>query len=225
MSDEILTLTNADLNAVSLKDSDYINSKGAKLYCGGIYKSAVEYYRLAAAMGNTHAISNLGYCYLYGRDIQPNLSLAIAYFQVASMNHNADAAYKLGDIYGSEKWGVKDIELSVYYYRMAAGFIIGDDWEDVPIAFCDSLQKYPSLCYALGRELSVKGNLPTDIDAAYQFLKHAEIGYKTELTNGNKMYEKSYAGVVELLNDHQFNEIREKYDELYSETDASYDEL
>lgn len=73
--------------------------------------------------------------------------------------------------------------------------------------------------------MSFKGNLPADTDAAYQFLKHAEIGYKTELTNGNKMYEKSYAGVVELLNDPQFNEIREKYDELYSETDASYDEL
>lgn len=87
------------MNAVSLEDSNYINGKGAKLYCGGRYKSAVEYYRLAAAMGNVQATANLGYCYLYGRDIEPNLSLAIAYFKIASVNDNIDAAYKLGDIY------------------------------------------------------------------------------------------------------------------------------
>ena len=225
MNDEIFTLTPADMNAVSLGDSNYINNKGANSYCSGTYKSAVEYYRLAAAMGNTQAISNLGYCYLYGREIEPNLSLAIAYFKVASMNQDIDAAYKLGDIYGSDKWGLKDIEMSVYYYRMAASFIIHDDWENVTIAFCDSLQKYPSLCYALGRELSLKGNLYTDIDAAYQFLKHAENGYRMELANGKKMYEKSYAGVVELINDSQFDEIRERYDELYSENNDPYDEL
>ena len=135
MSDEILALTSADMNAVSLRDSNYINNKGANLYCNGIYKSAVEYYRLAAAMGNIQAISNLGYCYLYGRDIESNLSLAIAYFKIASMNQNIDAAYKLGDIYGSEKWGLKDIEMSVYYYRMAVSFILDDDWENVTIAF------------------------------------------------------------------------------------------
>lgn len=82
-----------------------------------------------------------------------------------------------------------------------------------------------SSCKYLGRELSVKGNLLADTDAAYQFLKHAETGYKTEPNNGNMMYERSYTGVVELLNDPQFDEIRKKYDELYSETDASYDEL
>lgn len=225
MNEKILTLTPADMNAVSLEDSNYINGKGAKLYCGGRYKSAVEYYRLAAAMGNVQAIANLGYCYLYGRDIEPNLSLAIAYFKIASVNDNIDAAYKLGDIYGSDKWGLKDVEMSVYYYRMAASFIIGDDWENATIAFCDSLQKYPSLCYALGREFSVKGNLSTDIEISYQFLKHAEKGYRIELANGNKMFEKSYAGVVELINDCQFDEIREKYDELYREENGLYDEL
>ena len=55
MNEKILTLTPADMNAVSLEDSNYINGKGAKLYCGGRYKSAVEYYRLAAAMGNVQA--------------------------------------------------------------------------------------------------------------------------------------------------------------------------
>ena len=39
------------------------------------------------------------------------------------------------------------------------------------------------------------------------------------------MFEKSYAGVVELINDCQFDEIREKYDELYREENGLYDEL
>ena len=84
---------------------------------------------------------------------------------------------------------------------------------------------YNSICYALGREFSVKGNLSTDIEISYQFLKHAEKGYRIELANGNKMFEKSYAGVVELINDCQFDEIREKYDELYREENGLYDEL
>lgn len=206
-------LTATDDMAINLNDSDYINRKGAKLYTEETYAESVEYYHLAAAMGNIHAISNLGYCYLYGRDIEADLSMAVAYFKIAAKNGNADAAYKLGDIYGNDKWGVKDKELSVYYYQMAASFIIGDDWEyeDV-IADSIELQNYPSLCFALGRELSHGGNMNTNLDCAYHFLKHAQAGYETELLNGRKMYQKSYENVNELMKSSQFDKIKEKYD-------------
>ena len=69
-------------------------------------------------MGDMNAVSNLGYCYLYGRDIEQNTSLAIAYFKTAAENGVIDAMYKLGDIYSSDKWNVKDVELSLYYYNM-----------------------------------------------------------------------------------------------------------
>ena len=130
MENEKRTLTATDFNAIDLLDSNYINSKGAKRYIEEDFMTAVEYYRLAAAMGNPQAISNLGYCYLYGRDIEPNLSLAIAYFKIAARHELVDAAYKLGDIYGSDKWGVKDKEMSNYYYRMAISFIIDEEWEN-----------------------------------------------------------------------------------------------
>lgn len=218
MNNKILILTETDNNAVILGDSNYINNKGANLYRDGTYKYAVEYYRLAAAMGNVHAISNLGYCYLYGRDIEPDLSLALAYFKIASLKEDVDAAYKLGDIYGNEKWGVKDKELSIYYYRMAASFVIGTEWErGASVTYSYELQNYPSLCYALGRELSRGGDMYTDVERAYQFLKHAEKGYKAELANGNDMYERSYAGVKELLSDKQFDDIRAKYDEIFED--------
>ena len=118
-------LTKTDNNAVLLGDSNYINNKGANFYRPDTYMEAVGYYRLAAAMGNVNSISNLGYCYLYGRGIEANLSLALAYFIVAANKGDVDAAYKLGDVYGSDKWGIKDQEMSIYYYRMAASFSVG----------------------------------------------------------------------------------------------------
>lgn len=209
-------LTNADNIAVDLNDSNYINNKGVKLYKPDSYAESVEYYRLAAVMGSTHSISNLGYCYLYGRGIEPDLSLAIAYFKVAAKYQDVNAAYKLGDIYGSDKWGVKDKELAIYYYRMAASFIIDDEWENEnAIAYNTELQDYPSLCFALGRELSIDGDMYTSLDTAYQFLKHAEIGYEYELMNGNTMYQKSYEGVKKLLNSNQFDRIKEKYEDMF----------
>lgn len=213
MENEKFTLSATDFNAIDLFDSNYINNKGAKQYIGKNYACSVEYYRLAAAMGNIHAISNLGYCYLYGRDIEANLSLAIAYFKIAARRTDVDAAYKLGDIYGSDKWGVKDKELSVYYYRMATSYVIEEEWENSRIiSWTEELEKYPSLCYAMGRELSFGGAMNTDLDSAYQFLLKAEIGYKRELMNGSSMYEKAYAGVLKLLSDSQFDDIRAKYD-------------
>lgn len=122
-SENKITLSAADENAIMARDDVYLLNKGAALYSKGDYKSGAEYYRLAAAMGNAQAVANLGYVYLYGRGIEPNLSVAMAYFKIAAKRNNADGAYKLGDIHSSDKWGVKDTELSVYYYRLAASLL------------------------------------------------------------------------------------------------------
>lgn len=220
MSDK-LTLTATDLNAVMLCDSNYINNKGAKLYVSETYAQSLEYFRLAAAMGDIHAVATLGYCYLYGRSIEPNLSLAQAYFRIAAMKRDVDAAYKLGDIFGSDKWGVKDAEMSVYYYRMAASYVLDEPWETPNvIAWNEELERYPSLCFALGRELSPGGAMSTDLDTAYQFLKKAEIGYKRELANGREMYRESYNSVIRLLADPRYDDVRGKYDPLFDDSDG-----
>lgn len=219
MSNETFMLTNADMNAVVLKDAGYINGRGAKLYIEGNYRLAVEYYRLAAAMGDMNAVSNLGYCYLYGRDIEQNTSLAIAYFKTAAENGVIDAMYKLGDIYSSDKWNVKDVELSLYYYNTAFSRVVGGEWESNSIVYCEGLQYYPSLCYALGREMSRGGRMNTDIVMAYQLLKHAEKGYRNEIDNGAVMYESSYEGVKKLLADSQFDGIRGEYDAYFAGED------
>lgn len=209
-------LTPADFAALASKDDGYFNQKGARHYTMSNYTDAVQYYHIAAAMGNCDAISNLGYCYLYGRNMEQNTSLALAYFRIAASHGHIDALYKLGDIYSRDTWVTKDVELSTYYYLKAANFIVDQNWgtnPEVILAYTE-LQDYPSLCFALGRELLPNGTLFTNVEAAYLFLKHAEQGYQTFITNGQTMYEKSYKHVQELLAQSQFNDFRKKYSDV-----------
>lgn len=218
MKREKIILSQTDLAAIEQFDSNHINNKGAKYYQEPTFYKAVEYYRLASAMGNIHAIANLGYCYLYGRDIEQNTDLAIAYLKIAALRKDVDAAYKLGDIYNNTKWGLFDKELSIYYYRMAASLIINDEWEEgYNIAWCSEFKRYPSLCFALGREMSVGGSLTTDVKCAYEYLKYAEYGYHLALTNGDSFYQKCYCDVAEMLESKQFDEVREEIDEVFIE--------
>ena len=215
-----IELTATDMAAIREGAMGYLTDKGANLYKKDTYYQSVEYYRLAAAMGEVQAISNLGYCYLYGRDIEANTSIAIGYFTIAANIGNIDAAYKLGDIYSSDKWGVKDKELSNYYYNIAADYIIDNSWRrGGTFYWATQLQEYPSLCYALARETFIGGSMSTDLRVSYQFLKHAEIGYQLALANGDKMYEESYNGVLKLLKDKNYDVIREEIDYLFSDED------
>ena len=78
-----MKLTKADMEAVRRGDSNYLLNKGANYYMQKDFENAVGYYQLASSMGNVQALSNLGYCYLYGRSVEPNRDLAIAYFDLA----------------------------------------------------------------------------------------------------------------------------------------------
>ena len=211
MEDRRIRLSNTDMRAVELKDSNYINNKGAKLYENNGFAPAVEYYRLAAAMGNVHSISNLGYCYLYGRDVEQDLSMAIAYFTVAGQLNDVDALYKLGDIYGSDKWGIKDTEMSVYYYRLAASLILDYEWDEGYILDNSRILNYPSLAFALGRETGKDGAMVTDLDMSYQFLYMAVKGYEIQLANGSSFYAQVYEDAKEYLEREEYQQYKVKY--------------
>ncbi|MDD6187821.1 MAG: tetratricopeptide repeat protein [Oscillospiraceae bacterium] len=186
-----IKLSKADMEAITTKDSGYINEKGAVLYKDGKYEDAIEYYRIAAAMGNRMAISNLGYCYMYRRSVEKNMSLAMAYFKIAADRGVVDANYKLGDIYEKGNGEIKkNKELSTYYYQRAAKIIFSDNLNP---------QDYPSLFFALARELMPKGKLYTDFSKAYYFLRIAEEGYSEQIINGANFYEESLNNVRELL--------------------------
>ena len=209
----MIALSDADFVAIRGKDSDFLLSKGADKY-GDDYEESIEYYRLSAAMGNAQAVSNLGYCYLYGRSIEPNVSLALAYFTIAGDLGVVDALYKLGNIYSSDEFVDKDEELEKYYYEKAIDALLANygDYED-----------YPSLSLAVAKETMENGLFDTDLDRAYYLLKCAESGFKRYIDDGDDFYEDHYAETLDLLEDKQFDkEIKEKYNDIY---EAEEDEI
>lgn len=221
-----LILTQADYIAISNDDSNYIVNKGAKLYKRETFKESVEYYRLSSSMGNNQATSNLGYCYLYGRDIEQNVSLAIAYFMVAAKQGNIDAAYKLGDIYSSDKYVKKDKELSLYYYDQAVTSLLKDEYINYDdIRYVTALDRYPSLCFALGREMYPGGDMNTDLKLSYQYLLHAKTGYELELEAGNNFYQESYNNVLEYLSSEHFIPIKEYFYNIDKHEEHLYDDF
>ena len=202
----MIALSDADFVAIRGKDSNFLLSKGADKY-GDDYEESIEYYRLSAAMGNPQAISNLGYCYLYGRSIEPNVSLALAYFTIAGDLGVIDALYKLGNIYSNDDFVDKDEELEKYYYEKANDALLESysDYED-----------YPSLALAIGKETMEDGLFDTDLDRAYFLLKCAEKGFKRYIDSGNDFYEDHYAETLDLLEDKQFDdEIKDNYSAIY----------
>lgn len=97
---------------------------------------------------------------------------------------------------------------------------MSDSWDD--LICCEELDEYPSLCFALGRELMPGGLMRTDVEAAYLFLKHAEKGYEKEIRNGADFYAKALAGVKERINNEIFDDIRDEYDSIYDEDEMDW---
>ena len=198
-------LTNADLAAVAASDHEYLNQKGAKYYAAQDYGTAIEYYRLAAAMGNTDSVSNLGYCYMYGRSIPKNMSLAMAYFRAAAGRGCIDALYKLGSIYKYGADGIApDAELSLYYYLQAKAAI---DHAYVP------REDYPSLCYSLAQEMMPGGQMMGDLRSAYHYLQDARLGFELELENGITYHQNTLTAVLQLLEQPCFSQFADELED------------
>ena len=114
-----MNISDIDFKAIELNDSNLFLNKGVNLYNEGKYNEAMEYYEIAAAMNNSHAISNLGYCYLYGRGITKDEKKALLYFNIAARQNDIDALYKLGTLYLSGTIVEKDNNLALYYLEKA----------------------------------------------------------------------------------------------------------
>jgi TPR repeat protein len=61
--------------------ADELLNKGAALYQKHQYAEAMTYYQQAAELGSVTAMSNLGYCYYYGRSVPVDYQQAAHYFQ------------------------------------------------------------------------------------------------------------------------------------------------
>ena len=180
-------------NKVALEDfnSDYFNSRGAELYRDEEYETAIEYYRIAAAMGNVQSLANLGDCYYYGRGGKRDLKLAYAYFKMAARFKNTDALYKLSTMYEHGK-GVKKNDEIAEYYLMTAFQSLNELPDTAKL-------EYPSVLFAMGKKFLAIGEEEGDFEVAYTLLRSAQEGYEFQISQGCHYYEKMLEEVEEIL--------------------------
>lgn len=117
-------------------DEDEIEAKanqlldlGAQAYRQGDYQQAEKYYRQSAELGHPQAACNLGYIYAYGRTGIRDQEKAFYYFNLAAIDGNANAAYKVGDAYYWGDFVQKQPQLAYRYYQKAESQLmyLGDD--------------------------------------------------------------------------------------------------
>ncbi len=106
---EIESIKLSENQTENAQDIEYLNA-GAAAYQQGDYETAVKLYKKAAAMGNVTALSNLGYCYYYGRSIPKDKDMAKKFWEQAAIFGDIAAIYKLGDMY---RFG--DLKKSIEY--------------------------------------------------------------------------------------------------------------
>lgn len=194
-----MNISNVDFKAIEQNDSNYFLNKGANLYNKGEYLGAIEYYEIAASMGNSHAISNLGYCYLYGRGIPKDEKKAVLYFNLAANKNDIDALYKLGTFYLSGIVVKKDTEIALYFLERAKAQV-------------HNLSDFPSLCYTLACEY-IKDTNQYEPYKIFDLLEEAKYGYEYEINeHGATYYQKNYEAVLKILEDSMFDEFRDQED-------------
>ena len=83
-------------------NADAMNDLGALYYDGSrgfeqSFEKAVRYYSMAAENGSRQAQENLGYCYYYGRDGEPDYEKAFHYFALGAFDGHLVSLYKIGE--------------------------------------------------------------------------------------------------------------------------------
>lgn len=198
-----MKLTRADKYAIQCGDAEFINNKGAHYYNEMDFEVAVEYYHLAASMGSSLAVCNLGYCYMYGKGVASDTSLAISYFRIAADNKEVEALYKLGKIYCLGYGVEQDTELGCYYYDNALSVL------DENYSYLEYL-RYPALFHAMAIEMLPHGGKSEDLFKAFKYLLIAELGYTLALEDGRSYYANAKVEVSDKMADPIFDDIREK---------------
>ncbi|MCD7769619.1 MAG: sel1 repeat family protein [Oscillospiraceae bacterium] len=135
---------------------------GADAYQKGDFETAVRLYQKAAAVGNVVAMSNLGYCYYYGRSIPVDKKKAKQCWEQAAIFGDIAAIYKLGDMYrfGDLK---KNLNYSCALYERA--FELAMESGDIyvfPDAILRMLQYYPDELDAAHYDRKVLAQLCVD---------------------------------------------------------------
>ena len=176
------------LNTLAEKnDHEALLSLGALHYTGFSniipqdYAKALNYYERAAEsseLKDAWALNNLGYCYFYGRDGEVNYKKAYSCFAHSAMCGNANAMYKLGDMYYYGNYVSKDFDASFYWYTLAKSQKIDadTDYQGFLIA---------SIAMRLGRAFLNGEGTQVDLIAALFELRTAEALFYKQVLIGD----------------------------------------
>ena len=150
---------------------------GAMYYGGEFiprdFRKAIKYYEQATQSDDKEtqlwAWTNLGYCYYYGRDIPVDDEKAFNCYMRAAVRRNANALYKIGDMYRYGRYVAKDEQLALTFYRQA----MCEVYETYP--------EYPDIAKRIG-ECALYGiGMEKDIYLALKMLARAEMTTYTKI--------------------------------------------
>ena len=102
-------------------NADAMNDLGS-LYYGGDrgfpqdFDKAVRYYTMAAEHGCRVSQENLGYCYYYGRNGEPDYEKAFHCFALGAFDGHLISLYKIGDMYLNGYYVQKNEKEAFYIY-------------------------------------------------------------------------------------------------------------
>lgn len=131
------------------------------------YKKAIHYYELATESDDfetqIRAWTNLGYCYYYGRDIPVDDEKAYNCYMCAAVQRDANALYKIGDMYRYGRYVKKDEKMALKFYEQALEEVYPND-----PAYSDIVKRIGEFSlYGIGME--------KDAFRALELLSEAEI--------------------------------------------------
>lgn len=156
---------------MTLDESDILLNLGAEAYQTGTpegFKTAVAYYQKSAALGNSQAMTNLGYCYTYGRGVQVDQKRGFQYFIQAAKLGNFEAVMKVADAYQKGKFVEKD-EINAYKMYLKLYHHLQEIGE---------IEEYPEVCLRLGNCAYSGMGTKKDIQQACTYFELAAAYYR-----------------------------------------------
>lgn len=157
---------------------------GAMYYSGDLiprdYRRAFQYYKIAAEQNEEPQIAaiayaNMGYCYMYGRDVPVDEAKAYECFQKGSETYPYIVNfYKLGDMYRYGIYVVQNDIMAWKYYKEALDHL--NDNEDNRQNAGDILKRIGE-CWLYG--IGVKKNTERALDYFYDAKEMLEVEART----------------------------------------------
>ena len=183
---------------------------GASAYRQGRYDEAKRYYEQSAELGSSQAACNLGYIYAYGRTGERDDEQAFYWFNLAAVDGNANACYKVGDAYYYGDFVASNPALAFRYYKKAADYL---DYSDTDNDIKADIFYRLALCYFKGSGVQL------DLLQALSYVNQAETYSYYDRFNDKFMWE-SVAKRIETLRAQIIAKLDAQFAELKSDNDA-----